>query len=308
MHNLTEFFFHLWPKIILKNKRAAFRNTLRRVTVSQRKRDLSSPSFREQTHVDPWAFIRVKNERSTLLASLESIVPVIHRGVIAYNLAPGEYSDGSEKIIEAFCKQHPGFIPFHYPYFVEPAFSAEYLNKKLPFENTLAGYYSAALAQIPKNEWILKIDVDHIHHREALLHSFYLPKSTKDIVNYSRLDVLRDNQNQLRVITYRRPGDQLLIFNNDLSFYNNAGYLDNGKVYSFEVLTHGKRNIPYCPECMSMHFPFEKEGRSFPGNINKLPLLSEYLKKADPEEFSEDFLTYYHYLKAFDDASDSVII
>lgn len=305
MTEINELLFRFWPKILLKKTRAKVRNQLRRVTVSKRQRDLTSPEFLSQHHVDPWAFIRVKNERSTLLASLESILPVIHRGVIAYNLAPGEYSDGSEKIIESFCKKHPEFIPFHYPHYIEPALSKRYLDSKIPFENTLAGYYSAALALIPKNEWMLKIDVDHIHHKDALLHSLYLPKSTKDIVSYSRLDVVRDANNHLRVVTYERPGDQLLIFNDDLGYYNNAGYRDDGSVYAFEVLTHGKRNIPYCPECMSMHFPFEKKSRPFPGNTETLPLLMEYLNTADPEEFSRDFLTYEHYLEEFDKANST---
>lgn len=305
MKSLTEFFFHFWPKIIFKDKRAKVRDQLRRVTVSQRQRDLNSPAFLSQQHVDPWAFIRVKNERATLLACLNSILPVVHRGVIAYNLAPGEYSDGSEKIIESFCQKHPGFIPFHYPYYVEPAHSKNYLSNKIPFKNTLAGYYSATLAQIPKHEWVLKIDVDQIYITDALLHTLYLPQNTKDVVNYSRLDVVRDTQNNLRVSAYERPGDQLLIFNDDLGFYNNAGYRADGSVYAFEVLTHGKRNIPYCPECMSMHFPFEKKSRPFPGDAETLPLLKEYLNIADSEEFSRDFLTYERYLEEFDKASST---
>lgn len=62
--------------------------------------------------LNPWAFIRVKNEAITLKASLESILPAIQRGVIGYN----DCTDGSEEIILEFCKQYPSFIPIKYPY------------------------------------------------------------------------------------------------------------------------------------------------------------------------------------------------
>ena len=131
-----------------------------------------------------------------------------------------------------------------------------------------------------------------------------MPHNEKDIVSYSRLDVVRDSQNRLHVIKYRRPGDQLLIFNDNLSYYNNAGYRPDGSVFAYEVLVHGKRNIPFCPECMSIHYPFEKKGRQFPGKIEALPLLTDYLSYVDQEEFSEEFMTYERFLKDFDTAAN----
>nr|WP_276309253.1 hypothetical protein [Campylobacter hepaticus] len=65
--------------------------------------------------LNPWAFIRVKNEAITLRASLESILPAIQRGVIGYN----DCDDGSEEIILEFCKQYPSFIPIKYPYEIQ---------------------------------------------------------------------------------------------------------------------------------------------------------------------------------------------
>lgn len=56
--------------------------------------------------VEPWAFIRVKNEIKTIDACLESILPVIKKGVIGYHLLPeGEVDDGTEKYILDFCKK-----------------------------------------------------------------------------------------------------------------------------------------------------------------------------------------------------------
>lgn len=61
--------------------------------------------------LNPWAFIRVKNEEITLKASLESITKAIQRGVIAYN----DCYDKSEEIILNFCQKYPSFIPKKIP-------------------------------------------------------------------------------------------------------------------------------------------------------------------------------------------------
>ena len=63
--------------------------------------------------IEPWAFIRVHNEQKTLAACLNSILPALHRGVIAYN----DCTDDSEQIILDFCKKNPGFIPAKYDEF-----------------------------------------------------------------------------------------------------------------------------------------------------------------------------------------------
>lgn len=120
--------------------------------------------------------------------------------MIAYN----DCTDGSDKIIEEFCKQNTEFIPFHYPFYVEPAGSRKYETNALKEENTLAGYYNAALEIIQKkNEWIIKIDADQIYSPSILEHSFYLPRSTKDFVSFSRLYLILDND-ILRVEGYLR--------------------------------------------------------------------------------------------------------
>lgn len=236
--------------------------------------------------IDPWAFIRVKDERPTLLASLNSILPAIHKGVIAYN----DCTDGSDMIIKQFCRDHPEFIPFHYPYYVEPAGSKKYQTGELKEENTVAGYYNAALSLIPKNEWLIKIDADQIYFPEILEHSFYLPKSTKDVVSYSRLNLVRDGDNNLRVEDYLRPGDHWLVFNDNIHFINVHGYSNEGKFYSYELVQWNKNKIPFKPECSSVHFPFEKNQRKFKGNPEELVLLDDFLAIADKDEFSNEII------------------
>lgn len=246
--------------------------------------------------VDPWAFIRVKDERPTLLASLNSILPVIHKGVIAYN----ECTDGSDKIIEDFCRCHPGFKPFYYPHHVEKAGSLAYRSGELPIENTLAGYYNAVLDLIPKNEWVIKIDVDQIYFPNILEHSFYLPKNSKDVVFYSRLNVIVIKENSLSVIDYVRPGDHWLILNNGLHFENVFGKDNNGNFYSYERLKMPHLDIPFLPECSSIHFPFEKKYRKYSGNVTELQSFEDFMHHADRNEFSEDLLKAKEFAKRFD--------
>lgn len=285
---LKRAFLHCWPKIFLSTKREQFKSNLRKIPVQQRKFEMASDRLQGKTRVDPWAFIRVKDEKVTLLASLNSILPVIHKGVIAYN----DCTDGSDRIIERFCLDNPGFIPFKYPFYVEPAGSRRYETGNLREENTLAAYYNAALEVIPKNEWIIKIDVDQIYFPRILEHSFFLPKSNKDIVSYSRLNVVRDKNNRVRVEKYLRPGDHWLIFNDKINFTNVFGYSESGEFYSWEHMQwEGDKNpIFFKPECSSLHFPYEKNYRSYMGNPEDLTLLEDFFISCDKTEFSNELL------------------
>ena len=246
--------------------------------------------------VDPWAFIRVKDERTTLLASLNSILPVIKKGVIGYN----ECTDGSDKIIEQFCRDNPGFIPFHYPYHVESQCSKEYATGSLAYENTLAAYYNAVLQVIPKNEWLIKIDVDQIYFPDILEHSFYLPKRNSDLVIYSRLNTVRTDNNEIKVIDCIRPGDHWLVYNNNLEFINKWGEKENGDFFSWEELKMGPHEIPYFPECSSIHFPFEKKYRPYAGDVDALPSIDSFMETADETEFSEELLAVKDIVKTFE--------
>lgn len=70
-----------------------------------------------ENSIEPWAFIRVKDEIRTIEASLNSILPAIKKGIIGYN----DCSDGSEEFILEFCKKNKGFIPCKYPYTIYPS-------------------------------------------------------------------------------------------------------------------------------------------------------------------------------------------
>ena len=272
----------LWPRILYPEARYRFKKRIHPVSVKKRLQDAPT-SF-----VDPWAFIRVKNERCTLLSSLRSILPVIKKGVIAYN----DCSDGSDRIILDFCRDNPGFIPFHYPHDVVPAGDLRYRDD-LPFENTLAGYYTAALGCIPSNEWIIKIDVDQVYFPEILRHSFSLPRAEDDFVIYSRLDLVYESttNHDLKVWRYHRPGDHWLIFNKNLRFVNNFGYHRNGRFYAYEVLKCGNASFPkgrrYLPECSTLHFPTIKSYRKTTMKVDDLVDWDVWMQKAGDQEFSD---------------------
>ena len=274
----------IWPKAVFPNLRKAIKDNLGRVSVQRR---ISEMADADLTFVEPWAFIRVKDERKTLLASLNSILPVIKKGVIAYN----DCTDGSDVIIKDFCEKNPGFVPYEYPFYVEPAGSKKYSTGELEEKNTLAAYYNAVLSQIPIGEWVIKIDVDQIYFPEILKHSFSLPKNRSDFVSYSRLDVIRDGSGNLRVLRYARPGDHWLICNDGkLKFENVYLYDDEGKYCAYESLRPGKRNLWYKPECSSVHFPSEKKYRSYSGDFEGLMGFREFLDTCDEKEISRELL------------------
>lgn len=172
--------------------------------------------------IEPWAFIRVKNEIITIDASLKSILPVIKKGVIGYN----DCDDGTEEYILEFCRQNPGFIPVKYPYSVYPASHDIYKKEGVEEEKKLAAYYNYVLSYIPKEEWIIKIDCDHIYDSEKLRKLMYLPKKENDYVVISRLN-LHVVDKKVYIIT-RNPlledRDHFIVKNRGLFFKNISWY------------------------------------------------------------------------------------
>ena len=170
--------------------------------------------------IEPWAFIRVKNEIKTVQSCLESIVPVIKKGVIGYHkLLENEIDDGTEEYIIEFCKKNPNFILFKYDFTVIPANDIRYRElENIPLENRLDSYYNAVLSKIPRNEWFIKIDCDHVYDTEKLKKLMYLPKKDTDIISYSRLNLHYENE-KLYVIknpTLFDVGDSWLLKNEDI--------------------------------------------------------------------------------------------
>lgn len=230
--------------------------------------------------VRPYAFVRVKNERVTLLASLNSILPAIDRGVIAYN----DTDDGSEEIVLKFCKEHPGFKPFKYPYHVEPAHSKSYLGEVL-MENRLDTYYNAALDQLPDNAWVIKVDADEVFDAKLLKESFKIIRHPYDVVSYPRINVHVKN-NKVFVICCKgsvgivNPYDHLLTNKQGLRYFM---YVSRNPFRAYEMQDLSKKKV-HTAKLIIYNFMYLKNWRSMGGDEKifgkvKLVPLSEIKKR-----------------------------
>lgn len=201
--------------------------------------------------------MRVCNEAITLKACLASILPAIQRGVIAYN----DCTDGSEEIILEFCAAYPSFIPAKYPHSVQ-------IHNPQSKENMLYNYYNFALSFIPKGEWLVKIDCDHIYDAKKLYKSFYLPKHTYEMVIIARMDILiKENQ----VFVGKSPNemggflvsglDHWLLYNKGIKFEQWFPNKDD-KSYSYELMRPKHRRINLRTELNNYHFPQIKSSRA----------------------------------------------
>lgn len=139
-------------------------------------------------------------------------------------------------------------------------------------ENKLYSYYRFVLAAIPKDEWLIKIDVDHIYEPKILFQSFYIPKTTRDVVIYPRINFIQERSTGKILIQdignkgFIEGYDQVLACNQDLDFIERktskaAQWIDNkskqNELYS-EQQVLPKNRILYSAPLMQWHFPAEK--------------------------------------------------
>ena len=217
--------------------------------------DFDENAKNPKSPLNPWAFIRVCNEAIALKSCLESILPAIQRGVIAYN----DCTDGSEEIILDFCAKYPSFIPAKYPHHIE-------IRNPKALENRLYHYYNFALAQIPKKQWLIKIDCDHIYDAKRLYKSFYLPKHTYEMVVVARMDTLI-KANEVFIGKANEMGDffipgidHWLIFNQGIKFVE--WFPNDDKSHSYELMHPKHRRISLHTELNNYHFPNIKQSRA----------------------------------------------
>lgn len=237
---------------------------------------------RRETPVEPWAFIRVKNEIHTIQAALNSILPAIKKGIIGYN--PSD--DGTDLFIEQFCKENPGFIPFKYDYDIVPACDIRYKDiDKIPYEQRLDGYYNAVLSKIPMGEWFIKIDGDHIYDAEKLKQMFYLPKDDHEFFVMSRINLHIQNGRLFFIKNnpFYYGGDHWLIKKTPkLQFSMSVGtgatnFTGKRHFYAWEGLnlSHLKG---YSTDLLNWHFPLIKKYRStMPTDLLPFSQIHQYI-------------------------------
>lgn len=254
--------------------------------------------YHPKSPLNPWAFIRVCNERETLRQSLDSIVGAISRGVIVYN----ECTDGSEEIIKEFCSKHKGFICVEFPYQVAQCHCSK---EEFSAKKTLADYYNFALSFIPQGEWLIKIDSDQLYDSQKLKESFKLVRSTQDIVFYFRLNLhCFDNLLYLnREMPISDPKDHWLICNNGLFFVDDIQENNEEEVEYWELLQIPFEYREFETPLNTWHFPLLKESRkSLASKDNHIPLSqykevipTNYLSKIPSDMLDEKRIL--HYLK-----------
>ncbi|GAB0001981.1 hypothetical protein VN1220_08790 [Helicobacter pylori] len=213
--------------------------------------DYDKKSQNPKSPLNPWAFIRVKNEIVTLEESLFSMLPAIQRGVIGFN----DCDDGSKEVILEFCKKFPSFIPISYPY--------EVILKDCPsLWHQFYHYSNYTLSFIPKNEWVIKIDCDHIYDAKKLYESFYIPKSIKEVVMYSRINfVVQDFE-----VFMRNDGDFgfLDAWGDHWLFYNDCEPFEIWQYHgdAYEILKLKDKYHIKDKELVQWHFPLAKKRRN----------------------------------------------
>ena len=235
--------------ILNKEKREEFRkkHKNKRVYLDKIK------NYKNNKPIEPYAFIRVNNEIITLRNSLESILPAIKKGVIGYN----DCTDGSEEVILEFCNKNKGFIPIKYSYSIfSPADkrNGEFGNEK----NKLYSYYNYVLSFIPEDEWLIKIDCDHIYDAEKLKKIFKIPKGKKDCVILPKIniDIVNGKVELLKTNGFNEVDDHWIINNYKLKF--KTVKLKNGAWVEFLPLK-GRNKIYTIGN--NWHFPFIKRYR-----------------------------------------------
>lgn len=242
---------------IIKKNRKKIRNFLNGKKESIYISINDTDKYKNNISVEPWAFIRVKNEIKTIEQSLNSILPVIKKGVIGYN----DCTDGTEEFILEFCKKNKNFIPCKYPYTVYPPNHEAYKIKREE-EKLLHSYYNYVLSYIPQNEWIIKIDCDHVYDSEKLLKILKIPQNDDDCVVLPRLNIHSFNG---ELYLYKdkefvKHKDNWIIKNKNLKFEIYEWYDLNKNYNACEVLDVEKKQAIYV-ELTNYHFPGVKNWR-----------------------------------------------
>lgn len=223
--------------------------------------------------IKPYAFIRVHNEIKTIDTCFESIIDCVAGGVIGFNSC----TDGTKEYILAFCQKYPQFTPVEYPYDVIPGGDFRYKEEQLDDNLCLDSYYNFVWEKLPKNEWIIKIDADHIYNKKYLQDLCKLPIRKKDCVILNRINLhCVDGKVYIhKKHPFSENGDHWIIYNQNIHFQLFRGWInDRFTAYEFLELPKKERKKIYGVLC-NWHFPNVKNQRNH-FNPDEWILLSEF--------------------------------
>ncbi len=201
------------------------------------------------------------------------MLPAIQRGVIGYN----DCDDGSAEVILDFCQKFPTFIPIAYPYKI--------MEFDPPnFHHQLYHYYNYVLSFIPKEEWVIKIDADHIYHAKKLYRSFYSVESKTNSCAIQGLNFM----SKINRCGYKKGGDYgwLPVWGDQCLFYNkHCRHIENPNQSnphrSIETFELPAKDVIGDPELMQWHFSYvKKRNTHMPKDIEWISL--EDLKPTMP--------------------------
>ncbi|WP_158650373.1 beta-1,4-N-acetylgalactosaminyltransferase [Helicobacter felis] len=222
--------------------------------------------------LNPWAFIRVCNEIYTLEECLHSMLPAIQRGVIGYN----DCDDGSAEVILDFCQKFPSFVPIAYPYKV-----SHFGQEAKHLHNTFYYYSNYVFSFIPKNQWTIKIDVDHVYDAKKLYKSFYTVRNTHETLAYCRVHFLvKDGQVFVWHVNVPgeddfglidNPGGHFLLYNQDCWF---AEHWEHDWIE--EIYYKRPVKIVRDLELANWHFPYFKPRRAAEAETLKWVPLADF--------------------------------
>ncbi|MBT0881587.1 hypothetical protein KJQ98_09715, partial [Campylobacter sp. 2018MI27] len=144
--------------------------------------------------------------------------------------------------------------------------------------NKLSTYYNWVKSYIPKGEWMIKIDCDHIYDGKKLFNMFYLIKHDNDVVSIPRINfVIKDDivfvETYNTNIIFRDVVDHWLIKNDNLIFEDFVG----NKL--IEILRLNKHHNIIRTELNNYHFPYIKNQRK--NQYGNLIRLDDFINSID---------------------------
>lgn len=166
------------------------------------------PFYRFREPIRPYAFIRLHNEIVTVEACLNSLLPLLKGGVIGLH----QCTDGTKEYVQAFCKKYPQFIAVDYPHDIQ-----FYVTDDKPDDvRYFYDYCNEIWSYLPKDEWVIKVDGDHVFDTDILRDVLRVPRKKSDMIYLARLDI-HVEEGEVFVRDRRQPivelPDFLFLFN-----------------------------------------------------------------------------------------------